>query len=86
MGVRHDPVLLSAPPLNAANDNDCSLRVSAENCESVTSDHAQEAAPSGNAFLTIFCVATASLVIVGWIFVISLALFDGIHWALSFMR
>lgn len=82
--LRQDPVLLSAPPLNAANDNERDLRLVAENCDSVMSVRLEGRTSFGTAVLIVVCVAMASMMAAGWIFTIALTLLNSINWGLSF--
>ena len=81
--LRQDPVLLSAPPLNAANDNDSGLRLVADEGDTVTSFQLSGRAPLGATALIVICVATGLLMAAGWLLVISMTLLDSIKWALS---
>jgi hypothetical protein len=78
-------VLLSAPPLNAANDNDRSLQLLAipECSDSVTSVQSQARSPFGTVVLIIACLATVLLMAAGWVYIVSMTLLDSVKWVLS---
>jgi hypothetical protein len=81
---RQDLVLSSAPSLNAANDNEQTLHFAAspEGSDSVTSVQSQSRSSFGTIVLIIASLATASMMTMGWIYIISMTLLDGLKWVL----
>jgi hypothetical protein len=81
-----DLVLLSAPPLNAANDNERDLRLVSEEWVSIAAPPSSPRASSGRIALVTATAAIAATIAVGWLFVVALTLFDSLHWVLGFLH
>jgi hypothetical protein len=81
---RADPVSSLVPPLNAANDNERDVRLASEDWGSITTAQSSTRTSSEKIVLAAVCTVTVAILALGWIFVISLTLLDGVNWALSF--
>ena len=81
---RIDPVWLSTPPLNFANDNERDGRLVTDDWGSNTSDRLSVRRPLERFGLVAVFVTTVAILTFGWMFVISLTLVDNVRWALSF--
>jgi len=80
MGIGEPSVLVSAPVLNAANDNQRSTQLTAvrEGEDSVTCIQPESGRSSGG--LAIAVLAAASLgCVAGWLYVLSMALVDNLY-------
>jgi hypothetical protein len=82
--LRRDRVWLSAPPLNAANDNERDLRFGLEDWGSIVTSESSVRASSRGSVLVAVCAATAAIAM-GWMFIISLTLLDSVNSVLSFL-
>ena len=78
-------LLLCAPPLNAANDNESTpyLVPDSEDCASVASVESPVRASFGTAVLITISVATILIMAMGWIYIVSATLLDTLRWALG---
>jgi hypothetical protein len=79
MGIGEEAGLLPAPVLNAANDNQQSVRLSAvsEREDSVTCIRPESRRSRGGLAILV-CAAAALVCVAGWLYVVSVALLDNV--------
>ena len=80
MGIGEPSVLVSAPVLNAANDNQQGTQLTAvrEGEDSVTCIQPESRRSSGGLAIIVFAAAALGCV-AGWLYVLSMALVDNLH-------
>jgi hypothetical protein len=77
MGIGEEAVLLSAPVLNAANDNQQGVQLTAvrEGEDSITCMQPDSGRSRGGLAILV-CAAAAVACVAGWLYVVSVALLD----------